>query len=175
MNEAGSCKGVAVEYSRQDKNMQSKPLIFRLLLLIKFISCQQTKRRNPMSKNRFYMPWVLIAVSLFIPQLSVFAAEHAGDKVIGAEEKMVQKAAQDYINTEVKKQGIFEIDDAQLGKKWKLAFDYFHTVNQLDNGDYFFCADFTEGKDRLDLDFTLSGEDLKVKQLVIHKVNGVAR
>ena len=128
-----------------------------------------------MSKNRYYMPWIFIALSLVIPQLPVFAAEHPGSKVGGAEEKMVQEAAQDYINAEVKKQGSYEIDDAVLGKKWKLAFDYFHTVNQLDNGDYFFCADFTEDQDRLDLDFTLSGEDLKVKQLVIHKVNGVAR
>jgi len=28
---------------------------------------------------------------------------------------------------------------------------------------------------RLDLDFTVSGSDLKVKKTVIHKVNGVAR
>ena len=128
-----------------------------------------------MSKNRFYTLLTAVVVSLVIPQLPVFAAEHAGAKVGGAEEKMVQTAAQDYINAQAANLGSFEIDDAVLGKKWKLKFDYFHTVNQLDNGDYFFCADFTEGGDRLDLDFTLAGDDLKVKQAVIHKVNGVAR
>lgn len=73
------------------------------------------------------------------------------------------------------REGSFEVNDKAINKKRKLTFDYFHTINKLENGDCFFCADFTEGKDRLDLDFTLSGDDLKVKKTVIHKVNGVAR
>ena len=128
-----------------------------------------------MIKNRYSVLWILLILGLFAYRLPVFAAEHAGAKVGGAEEKMVQKAAQEYITAQSGTQGSFVIDDATLGKKWQLKFDFFHTVNQLGNGDYFFCADFTEGEDRLDLDFTLSGEDLKVKQVVIHKVNGVAR
>ncbi len=128
-----------------------------------------------MLKNRYSVLWILLVLGLITCRLPAFAAEHAGAKVSGAEEKMVQEAAQEYITTQSGAQGSFVIDDAALGKKWQLKFDFFHTVNQLGNGDYFFCADFTEGGDRLDLDFTLSGEDLKVKQVVIHKVNGVAR
>jgi hypothetical protein len=128
-----------------------------------------------MLKNHFYALWIIAAVCLVMPRLQVFAAEHPGAKVGGAEERMVQEAAQDYIDAQVEKQGSFVMEDAKLGKEWKLKFDYFHTINQLDNGDYFFCADFTADKDRLDLDFTLSGDDLKVKQVVIHKVNGTAR
>lgn len=128
-----------------------------------------------MLKNRNFTLWI-IAVACFVTlRPAIVTAEHAGSKVMGAEEQMVKTAAQEYINAQADKQGSFVIDDAKLGKKWNLKFDYFHTINQLDNGDYFFCADFTQGKDRLDLDFTLSGEDLSVNKIVIHKVNGAAR
>jgi hypothetical protein len=128
-----------------------------------------------LNKNRINLLWIIIFAAVFALRVPIAAAEHAGSKVIGAEERMVQTAARDYINAQTGKLGSFQIDDAKLGKKWNLKFDFFHTVNQLDNGDYFFCADFTQDQDRLDLDFTLSGEDLSVNKVVIHKVNGVAR
>lgn len=119
--------------------------------------------------------WLMIGLTFMTPPSGVFAGEHPGAKVGGAEEKMVKQAAQSYVQSQVKKKGSFEMADPKLNKKWKLKFDYFHTINQLDNGDYFFCADFTEGGDRLDIDFTLSGDDLSVKKAVIHKVNGTTR
>ncbi len=128
-----------------------------------------------MLKNKLRVLWVLIGFALIVPQMPVFAGEHPGVKASGETEAKVKQAAQDYINAQVKDKGSFEVDDKVAGKTRKLKFDYFHTINKLDNGDYFFCADFTEGKDRLDLDFTVSGDDLKVKKVVIHKVNGVAR
>ena len=128
-----------------------------------------------MLKNRIFVLLMIVIAGLVMLRPALVAAEHAGSKVIGAEERMVKTAAQEYIQTQVEKLGSVEVADARLGKTWKLKFDYFHTVNQLDNGDYFFCADFTQDKDRLDLDFTLSGEDLAVNKLVIHKVNGAAR
>ncbi len=128
-----------------------------------------------MLKNRLQVLWVLIGFALAVPQMPVFAGEHPGVKASVEEEAKVKQLAQDYINAQVKDKGSFEVDDKVTNKTRKLKFDYFHTINKLDNGDYFFCADFTEGKDRLDLDFTVSGSDLKVKKTVIHKVNGVAR
>lgn len=104
-----------------------------------------------------------------------WAGEHPGQKVGGKEETKVKQAATTYIDNRVKEKGNFEVEDAVAKKTWKLKFDYFHTINKLDNGDYFFCADFTEGTDRLDLDFTVSGADMKVKNFVIHKVNGKKR
>lgn len=128
-----------------------------------------------MLKNRIHMLWILIGFALAVPQMPVFAGEHHGVKASGEEAAKVKQSAQDYINAQVKDKGSFEIDDKVTNKTRKLKFDYFHTINKLDNGDYFFCADFTEGKDRFDLDFTVSGDDLKVKKTVIHKVNGVTR
>lgn len=128
-----------------------------------------------MLKNRLHVLWVLIGFALALPQVPVFAGEHPGVKSSGKEEAKVKQAASNYIDSETKKKGSFEISDAKAGKTRKLKFDYFHTINRLDNGDYFFCADFTEGQDRLDLDFTVSGDDLQVKKVVIHKVNGVVR
>lgn len=128
-----------------------------------------------MSKHKSLVFWIFLGLIFLAPQMPALAGEHPGAKVGGAEEKMVKQAAQSHIDEQVKKNGSFEITDPKLNKKRKSKFDYFHTINQLDNGDYFFCADFTEGKDRLDIDFTLSGDDLSVKEAVIHKVNGTAR
>src|SRR3989338_6346030 len=128
-----------------------------------------------MLKNRFHILWLLIGLTFVLSQPVLLAGEHPGVKVSGDEEVKVKQAAQSYIDEQAKEKGSFEINDPKTNKKRKLKFDYFHTINKLDNGDYFFCADFTEGKDRLDLDFTVSGSDLKVKKTVIHKVNGVAR
>ena len=126
-----------------------------------------------MSKNKLRTFWFLAGLTVAFSQ-ALFAGEHPGVKAGVEEEAKVKQAAQAYIEAQVKEKGGFEINDAKLNKKWKLKFDYFHAINKLDNGDYFFCADFTEGKDRLDLDFTF-GPDLKVKNAVIHKVNGAAR
>lgn len=118
---------------------------------------------------------ILIGLTVVLTQIPVFAEEHAGVEVSGEEAAKIKQAAQNHIDSEIKKKGSFEINDAKAGKIWKLKFDYFHTINKLENGDYFFCADFTEGKDRLDLDFTVSGDDLLVKKAVIHKVDGAAQ
>lgn len=126
-----------------------------------------------MLKNKLQIIRFLAGLTFAFSQ-AVVAGEHPGVQASGDEGAKVKQAATAYIDAQVKEKGSFEIDDARLNKKRKLKFDYFHTINKLDNGDYFFCADFTEGKDRLDLDFTV-GPDLKVNNVVIHKVNNVAR
>lgn len=126
-----------------------------------------------LNRKMIFLCSLLVTVVGF--SLVSLAGEHKGKKISGSEEAKVKKAAQTYISAQVQEKGSFEIDDAVTNKKRKLKFDYFHTINKLDNGDYFFCADFTEGKDRLDLDFTMDRSNLTVQKIVIHKVNGVAR
>lgn len=106
--------------------------------------------------------------------MPAFAGEHPGEDVRGAEAERVQQAAKEYIDAQVKDKGAFVIYDAKEKRDRKLDFDYFHKVTKLDDGTYFFCSDFTEGKDRLDLDFTMS-KALDVKTVAIHKVNGKKR
>lgn len=118
---------------------------------------------------------LFLSVIIVLLSFTLFAAEHKGIKIKGEEEARVKKAALTYIDEKIKQKGSFEIHDVKESKIRKLKFDYFHTINKLENGDYFFCADFIDGKDRLDLDFTMLGKELKVKSVTIHKVNGESR
>lgn len=127
-----------------------------------------------MLNKKIYAFSVLFVLFMGIP-LTGFSAEHPGTALSGDEAEKVKQAATTYIDQQVKEKGGVEVADAVAGKNRQAKFDSFHAITKLDNGDYFFCADFTEGTDRLDLDFTLNGSDLTVKQVKIHKVNGVER
>lgn len=75
----------------------------------------------------------------------------------------------------------FRVKDARLGKEWRLELLGVHKKRVVHLGDkkFFACADFKslDSKDKLDLDFYASknGETWSIDQVLVHKVNGVAR
>ena len=75
----------------------------------------------------------------------------------------------------------FLVKDAKLGKEWRLKLVGVHKKKVVHLGDkkFFACADFKslDSKDKLDLDFYASkaGDAWSIDQVLIHKVNGIAR
>lgn len=106
-----------------------------------------------------------------------FAGEHPGKKIEGKKAEEVLAAAKIFIEEDSALKGAFLVWDDVEKKPRNLEFQKFHAVFQLDNGDYFFCSDFKDDKNVLDMDFVLipQGDGYKVKALWIHKVNGKKR
>jgi len=108
-------------------------------------------------------------------------AEHPGHAITA---DFVKKAIRSHAEAEAKIHGgVFEIKDDKLNKTWKLKLDKIHDPVRMFEKDgktiYFACSDFksVDGNDVVDIDFWMvpSGNDLKVTDTKIHKVNGEAR
>ncbi|MFQ5823867.1 MAG: hypothetical protein ACE5JB_07425 [bacterium] len=90
----------------------------------------------------------------------------------------VKEVIVNYIKNETGPEGTFAIEDTIEVKTWQLTYDYVHeSVHKAEDGRYYACVDFTEGDNRLDLDLYVAKEDdeLKISEVVIHKVNGESR
>src|SRR3990167_1336638 len=117
------------------EGMQSSEHLFRLYTkwrwspFFEFVE----KEDSFMLKNGFHVLWMLIGFALIVPQMPVFAGEHHSVKASFDAETKVKQATQDYINAQIKDKGSFEVADKVSGKTRKLKFDYFHTINKLDN------------------------------------------
>ncbi|MEE9189817.1 MAG: hypothetical protein V3U16_03505 [Candidatus Neomarinimicrobiota bacterium] len=114
---------------------------------------------------------------LFLSML-LFGQEHPGKRV--QEEitvRDIETAISDYIEKDEMLKGRFMIYDEKNEMVRLLNFERLHTVNQLDTGSFFVCADFEDqDKNKLDIDFYIDTNTeqggLEVSKLLIHKVNG---
>lgn len=122
---------------------------------------------------------ILGGVGMLFLSLLLFGQEHPGTRMTGKVAILdVETAISDYIEKDEMLKGRFMIYDEKNDMVRLLNFERLHTVNQLDDGNYFVCADFVdENKNKLDLDFYINkeGVGLEVSKLLIHKVNGKSR
>lgn len=96
---------------------------------------------------------------------------------VSAEKKAaVKKAITEYIQQDQSIKGAFLIKDKNSKAVRELKFDHVHDgVHQIEGGQYYACVDFKEGEKVLDVDFYVkpaTSGDLKVSNIVIHKVDG---
>lgn len=123
---------------------------------------------------------ILGVVGMLFLSLLLFGQEHPGKRV--QEEVTFRDVAtviSDYIEKDEVLKGRFMIYDEKNDMVRHLNFERLHTVNQLDTGSFFVCADFEDQNgNKLDIDFYIDTDtedgDLEVSKLLIHKVNGKA-
>lgn len=124
---------------------------------------------------------ILEGVGMLFLSFLLFGQEHPGKRV---NEKLVVRdvatAIDDYIEKDEMLKGRFMIYDEKNDIVRLLNFEKLHTVNQLDKGNFFVCADFEDqNKNKLDIDFYIDTDmengDLVISKLLIHKVNGKSR
>ncbi|MEE9233026.1 MAG: hypothetical protein V3U07_06195 [Nitrospirales bacterium] len=126
-----------------------------------------------------------ISIALIIFGLAVLVScqkqqEESRAEAVKLSTEEVKKAISAYIQNKSDAEGKFGIEDAVENRARELTFGYIHdSVHDTGDGRYFACVDFTETPaDTLDLDFYVAADsDGKpmVSEVVIHKVNGVAR
>jgi hypothetical protein len=93
----------------------------------------------------------------------------------------IDKAIREHIETSAKASGgKFEVKDDVLNKTWNLELVRVHKdkLQALADGRYFACVDFKAPDGTMvDVDFFMKkeGNDLKVNDTTVHKINGKAR
>ena len=93
-------------------------------------------------------------------------------------DEQVVQGIETYIKNHLDADSTFAIEDTLEKRTRRLKLDYVHTtVHRTDDGEYYACADMTEGAQELDLDFYVVSEDgkPKVSEVLIHKVDSVVR
>jgi hypothetical protein len=114
------------------------------------------------------------------PQEKKEHPEHPkGEKKVSIDD--IDKAIRGHIETAAKASGgKFEVKDDVLNKTWNLELVRVHKekLQALADGRYFACVDFKAPDGTMvDVDFFMKkeGNDLKVTDTTVHKINGKAR
>ncbi len=69
----------------------------------------------------------------------------------------VVKIIGDYIKEKISEDGSFAVEDKEENRTRELEYvKIYEPVQQIEEGDYFTCVDFTDGNDRLDVDLYVS-------------------
>ena len=117
---------------------------------------------------------------IFVVTLVVFAfvSCQKQEEIAKLSSEDVVKIIGDYIKEKISEEGSFAVEDKKESRTRELEYVKIHEpFQEKEGGDYFTCVDFTDGNDRLDVDFyvTKSEGKPKVSDVVIHMVNGESR
>jgi len=131
---------------------------------------------------------------LLLAALPALAQEHPEHPQSSKKEEHPKKAkAKEYstadlekaIKTEIAEQskktgGMFEVEDAEMQKTWRLTLDRVHTerLSKLSTDTYFACVDMKDADGTtIDVDFFLKSKDgkLEMTDTTVHKIAGNPR